>query len=49
MAGPVASFQGGLLTSQADARREAWQLFEERLALAGAVGISTLVIERMTL
>ena len=32
MATPVASFQGGLLTSQGEARRAAWELFERRLA-----------------
>ena len=28
---PVASFQGGLLTSQGEARKAAWELFEHRL------------------
>lgn len=41
---PVASFQGGLLTSQADARREHWALFEQRLAQCRALGVQTLVL-----
>ena len=36
MAAPVASFQGGLLTSQAEARREHWALFAHRLELCRA-------------
>lgn len=44
MEAPVASFQGGLLTSRADARREAWDLFAQRLGLAGGLGVSTFVI-----
>jgi 4-hydroxyphenylpyruvate dioxygenase len=44
MAAPVASFQGGLLISQGDARREAWRLFAQRLELAREIGIETLVI-----
>jgi 2-keto-myo-inositol isomerase len=38
------SFQGGLLTSQGDARREHWRHFESRLALLGELGIPVLVI-----
>ena len=40
----VASFQGGLLTSQGESRREAWQLFERRIALCQQLGIKTLVV-----
>jgi 4-hydroxyphenylpyruvate dioxygenase len=41
---PVASFQGGLLHSQGDARREHWSHFEKRLALCRPLGIETLVV-----
>ena len=41
---PVASFQGGLLTSQGAARQAAWELFGQRLALCQALKIETLVI-----
>jgi len=41
---PVASFQGGLLTSQGDARKEHWDHFERRLALLKELGVGTLVI-----
>lgn len=41
---PVASYQGGLLTSQGDARREAWRLFESRLDLCQSLGIEMLVV-----
>lgn len=44
MASPAASFQGGLLTSQADARREHWALFTRRLELCRAIGIGTMVL-----
>lgn len=44
LAAPVASFQGGLLVSQGDARREHWQHFERRLALLAELGVGTLVI-----
>jgi len=40
----VASYQGGLLTSQADARREAWELFERRLSLCRELNIGVLVV-----
>ena len=40
----AASFQGGLLTSQGDARREHWRHFDERLALCRALGIPVLVV-----
>jgi sugar phosphate isomerase/epimerase len=41
---PVASFQGGLLASQGEARREAWELLARRLDLCREVGIGTLVV-----
>jgi sugar phosphate isomerase/epimerase len=44
MAAPVASFQGGLLVSQGEARREAWRHFAQRLRIARELDIQTLVI-----
>lgn len=44
MATPVASFQGGLLASQGERRREAWDHFARRLALCREMGIGTLVV-----
>jgi 2-keto-myo-inositol isomerase len=44
MAAPVASFQGGLLVSQGDARREHWSHFGKRLDLCRVLGIKTLVV-----
>lgn len=44
MSVPVASFQGGLLTSQGDARREHWSHFERRLSLLQSLGVQTLVV-----
>ena len=44
IAAVAASFQGGLLTSQGDARREHWAHFEARLALCRDLGIPVLVI-----
>lgn len=41
---PVASFQGGLLTSQGAARAAAWELLGQRLALCEDLNIETLVI-----
>src|SRR5262245_11703919 len=41
---PVASFQGGLLASQGEARREAWELLARRLELCRELGIGTLVV-----
>lgn len=41
---PVASFQGGLLASQGEARREAWDLFSRRLELCRELGIGTIVV-----
>jgi 4-hydroxyphenylpyruvate dioxygenase len=40
----AASFQGGLLTSQGEARREHWRHFAERLDLCRALGIPVLVV-----
>lgn len=40
----AASFQGGLLTSQGEARREHWRHFESRLSLMKTLGIPVLVI-----
>lgn len=40
----AASFQGGLLTSQGDARREHWRHFEHRLGLLRELAIPVLVI-----
>ncbi len=44
MQAPVASFQGGLLISQGDARAEHWRHFEQRLELCRTLGIETLVV-----
>ena len=41
---PVASFQGGLLTSQADLREAAWDHFERRLRLCKQLETSTIVV-----
>jgi 2-keto-myo-inositol isomerase len=41
---PVASFQGGLLSSQGDFRRESWEHFGRRLPILRELGVSTLVI-----
>ncbi len=40
----VASYQGGLLTSQGESRREAWELFARRLELCRELDIGTLVV-----
>jgi sugar phosphate isomerase/epimerase len=40
----AASFQGGLLTSQGEARREHWNHFAERLTLCRELGVPVLVI-----
>jgi 2-keto-myo-inositol isomerase len=40
----AASFQGGLLTSQGDARREHWRHFDERLAICRALDTPVLVV-----
>jgi len=44
IAAPVAAFQGGLLTSQGEARREHWNLFERRLTLLPQIGVGMLVV-----
>ena len=44
IAAVAASFQGGLLTSQGEARLEHWRHFEERLPLLRNLGIPVLVI-----
>ena len=41
---PVASFQGGLLTSQADSRAASWEHFTKRLDLCKQLKISTIVV-----
>jgi 4-hydroxyphenylpyruvate dioxygenase len=41
---PVASYQGGLLASQGDARRVAWELVGARLELCEQLEIGTLVV-----
>jgi 2-keto-myo-inositol isomerase len=41
---PVASFQGGLVASQGEARREAWELLARRLDLCRELQITTIVI-----
>src|SRR6476660_2178641 len=41
---PVASLQGGLLASQGEARREAWELFSRRLDLCRELGIGTIIV-----
>src|SRR3954464_6648959 len=40
----AASFQGGLLASQGEARGEAWGLFARRLELCKELGIGTIVV-----
>ena len=40
----AASFQGGLLTSQGEARAEHWKTFEGRLGLCRDLGIPVLVV-----
>jgi 2-keto-myo-inositol isomerase len=44
MNAPVASFQGGLLDSQADFRRQHWDAFAARLAQLRRLGTGTLVV-----
>lgn len=41
---PVASFQGGLLDSQGEFRRQHWDAFARRLALCKELGVGTLVV-----
>lgn len=44
MKAPVASFQGGLLASQDERRRQAWELFDRRLEVCQRLGVRTLVV-----
>lgn len=44
IAAVAASFQGGLLTSQGEARLEHWKHFEARLPVLGELGIPVLVV-----
>lgn len=44
MAAPVASYQGGLVASQGERRKEAWELLARRLDLCRELGIGTLVV-----
>ncbi len=44
VATPVASFQGGLLISQGEARKQHWEAFGNRLAQCERLGIGTLVV-----
>ncbi|MCA9107886.1 MAG: sugar phosphate isomerase/epimerase [Planctomycetales bacterium] len=44
IAAPVASFQGGLLASQGEARAEHWSHFRRRLELCRALGVETLIV-----
>lgn len=44
MTAPVATFQGGLLSSQGDARSEHWNHFSRRLKLLAELGTGTLVV-----
>ncbi len=44
MTAPVVSFQGGLLTSQGDYRKEHWASFTRRLGICQQLGIETMVV-----
>jgi len=44
IAAPVASYQGGLLSSTGDARQEHWNLFRNRLDLCQQLHVQTLVL-----
>lgn len=44
MAVPAAAWQGGLLASQGDARREHWEHFARRLELLKQLGVEVLVV-----
>lgn len=44
MQAPVASFQGGLLNSQGEARKEHWSHFERRLPMLAELGVGTIVV-----
>src|SRR3954463_13496224 len=41
---PVASFQGGLLASQGEFRREHWSSFSRRLEQLASLGVETLIL-----
>lgn len=41
---PVASYQGGLLATQGEARKAAWELLDRRFELCNAIGAKTLVV-----
>lgn len=41
---PVASYQGGLLVNQAEARREHWGHFRRRLEICRQLGVQTIVV-----
>jgi 2-keto-myo-inositol isomerase len=41
---PAAALQGGLLASQGEARREAWELFSRRLELCRQLAVEVLVV-----
>ena len=41
---PVASYQGGLLVSQGEARRVAWEHFDRRLAICRDLSVRTIVL-----
>ena len=41
---PAASFQGGLLTSQGEKRRQSWELFRRRLETCRKLDINTIVV-----
>jgi 2-keto-myo-inositol isomerase len=44
MSAPVASFQGGLLTSQGEARRLAWEHLDQRLRICRDLNVRTIVV-----
>jgi 4-hydroxyphenylpyruvate dioxygenase len=44
IAAPVASFQGGLLTSQGEFRKAHWETYQQRLELCRQLGVGTLVV-----
>lgn len=44
MQAPVASYQGGLLSSQGVAREESWKLFQSRLQLCRELDIGTMIV-----